>query len=169
MNHKTILTTSIVAALAATALLAGCSSRSSPAPGVTPAAVAHDPVVAYSQYQTTSQLAEGLARAGVAALDVGYYRAAHGKLPTDNTQAESAGSEGPAFSGSGKYVQSVTVGPAPGRITVLWSHGKLAGESLVLSPAQQGPSYCYRVDPATTVPAAVLAHATIVNKCQSEE
>ena len=86
MNRKTILTSTILAAIAAAAL-AGCSSQSSPAPGLTPSTVAHDPVVAYKRYQMKSQLAEGLFLAGSAAMDIHHYYDAHGKLPANNAAA----------------------------------------------------------------------------------
>jgi len=169
MNHKANLTTSILAAIAAMAMLAGCSFQSSPTPGVAPGPVAHDPVVAYQQYKTSSQLAEGLYLAGSAKRAIDTYMSIRGKLPTSLGQAESVElRNSPKLATSGKYVGSVSVGPIPGEVTVMWTRGELSGKSLVLLPVLSD-RLCFRVGTSTTVPDAVLAHANIADECQPGE
>lgn len=167
---KTFITVAIASALA----LTGCTSHPAPTPvakavsALTPSI--HDPVEGYNQYRVTSQLAEGLFLAGVAVMDVHYYYDIHGKLPVSSAQAKSAAPRNnPAFSGPGRYVGSVVVGPEPGVITIAWSSGALEGKTLVLLPVRSD-RLCWKVDAAsTTVPADALAHANIVNECDDDE
>ena len=165
-----------LAALVALALT-GCTSHTPSNPveqalGVAPR-VPKDPVAGYHQYQVTSQLAEGLYDAGVAVGDIHGYFDIRGKLPTSAEMAESVESRDvdrlrEALL-AGKYVERAAIGPAPGVVTVTWGGGALAGKTLVLLP-ELGNRLCFRVDSAsTTVPAATLAHANIVNECHAGE
>jgi len=162
-----------ILALAALAL-AGCTSHPASTPVEKALAVVspttHNPIAAYSDYETRSQLAEGLYLAGIAQLDVGDYFYGHdGKLPTSGAQARSVETPNyPKFDAPGKYVGSVSVGPAPGVVTVEWARGALAGKSIVLLPVR-GEQLCWRVGPSTTVPAGTLASANIVGECRSDE
>jgi len=174
MRTVILFSTSIIAALA----LAGCTSHTAPSPvtntlsALSPAT--HNPVAAYSDYETSSQLAEGLFLAGIAEGDIrDYHDEKRGKLPTNAAQAKSVEPHNyPKFDAPGKYVGSVAVGPTPGVVTVEWARGALAGESLVLVPERPGgsnPYLCFRVDASTTVPVETLALVKIVNECQTGE
>ena len=164
-------------AIAAALALAGCASHNEPTPaGVAMSAISsttHNPIAAYSDYETRDQLAEGIDRAGIAAMAIGNYYGIYGKFPESTAQAESVEPwYAPKFDGPegqrNEHVGSVTVGTAPGRITVVWSRGALAGEALVLVPDPAGRP-CFRLDIAsTTVPVAALAHANIGDRCYDD-
>lgn len=169
MKKQTFITVAIASALA----LAGCTSHAPSNPveqalGVAPRAT-QDPVAGYHQYQVTSQLAEGLMLAGRASMDIDDFYGIRGKLPMSIAQMESVLHDTPAYGSPGKYVGSVVIGPTPGKITVLWSNGALAGKTLDLLP-KLGNRLCFRVDTAsTTVPADALAHANVVDACHDNE
>ena len=173
MRTSLILSIAAIAALA----LAGCTSH--PAPTAVAAALSSAvprPLDSYHEYEARSQLAEGLWLGGIAQMDVGYYFGLAGdgvRMPTSNAQAESAaGASQPKFDAPGKYVDSVTVGPAPGVVTIVWTRGLLAGKQLVLVPVRPTaahPSLNWKIGASTTVPANVLAHATIVGVDRGDE
>ncbi|MBN8736372.1 MAG: pilin [Xanthomonadales bacterium] len=173
MRKTLVLSVLVLAVLAALGGCSGGGNNAASAPAVAAAVLphaTHDPVAEYNQYRTTSQLAEGLMLAGSATMAINTYYGIHGKLPTSDAQAESVEPRSaPKFSGPGKYVGSVAVGPEPGVITVGWASGVLEGKILVLLPKRAG-RLCWKVDTAsTTVPADALAHANIVGKCYDDE
>lgn len=168
-----------VLGLACFAALGGCSGGGGNSDARTPAAAAvlphasHDPVTEYNQYRTTSQLAAGLLSAGMVAEEVKNYYEIHDKLPASDVQAGAVDTRRAAeFDGpGGGPAGSVSIGPAPGVITVTWASGVLAGKTLVLEPVRmkRDPYLCWKVGAATTVRADVIAHATVPNRCNDYE
>lgn len=173
MRTTLILSVLGIACLAALGGCSGGANNAASAPSNTAAVLPHatrDPVAEYNQYRRTSQLAEGLFLAGSATMAIDTYYGIHGKLPSSVAQVESVEPRNdPAFSGPGKYVGSVAIGPEPGVITVAWASGVLQGKTLVLLPVR-ADRLCWRVDTAsTTVPTEALAHGNIVDQCQAGE
>lgn len=113
--------------------------------------------VGYAAYVVRSQYAAGVVGYDTAAMAITEYYEKTGKLPADNQDAGlSAPTAMVGNQGMARDVGSVTVGSAPGVITVKWSGGALAGRALVLTPRlpdNSRPRLCWKVDPkATTVP-----------------
>lgn len=103
------------------------------------------------------QYAAGIDLADTASMAIKALYTSSGKLPATNAGAGlSAPDALAAKNGAGKYVDSVTIGPTPGMITVIWAHGVLAGKKLVAVPMARSsamPSLCWQVeDVGTTVP-----------------
>lgn len=172
MTKQTFTTVAIAAAIT----LAGCTSHPAPTPvakavsALTPSI--HDPVAEYNQYRATSQLASGLLSAGMVAEEVKNYYEIHDKLPAGARTARAGDARKAAkFEGPGGPAGSVSIGPAPGVITVTWASGVLAGKTLVLEPVRmkRDPYLCWKVGAATTVRADVIAHATVPNRCNDYE
>ena len=167
MKKQTFITVAIASALA----LVGCTLHpASTAVAATLSPATHNPVAEYSD--PSEQLADGLYHAGLAAMAIENYYVVYGKLPASTDQAESAEPwYAPKFDSPEAQrnvdADSVEVGPAPGVVTVTWARGELAGKSLALVPERPSAlnPICFRVNASTTVPAATLAPANIVNRC----
>jgi type IV pilus assembly protein PilA len=93
-------------------------------------------IPAYQDYTIRAQVSEGLNLAGAAKSAVSETFSNNGAFPKDNATA----GLGVAAQIQGKYVQSVTVGPAgsEGQITVLYglnaNAANLVGKTLILTP-----------------------------------
>ncbi|MFH1600481.1 MAG: pilin [Pseudomonadota bacterium] len=104
---------------------------------------------AYQDYLTRSQVAESMSLSRGAQIAVAEYYSEKGVAPPDNA---TAGLALPA-SISGNYVESVTLGNANGKITVLFgndANSKINGESLVMEMTTLGGSLvwdCSGIDP----------------------
>lgn len=182
MKRKTLF----VAALAAgVVFLSGCSQPSQQTiesnPAALQAAVEQCPVafapaskdcshMQEAELKVIRQYAAGrLAEDAVASAVFDLYGRTQ-RLPVSNEQAGAPSSVPPTVA---DLVRSVTVGPTPGVFTVTWSHTAiplLADKSLVLIPVQsrRSPYLCWKIDPSSTVPPAViqLPASTVLHECE---
>jgi type IV pilus assembly protein PilA len=106
----------------------------------------------YAEYTNRARVSEGLQLAAGAKTSVAEYYSANNKFPNGNADA------GVALAGQikGNNVTSVTVGPADGKLTILYAGLSAnicgaAAPSLVLLGADAIGSITWTKDPATTV------------------
>lgn len=111
--------------------------------------------VAETALAIRGQYADGIAGADAASDAIrARYALSPGELPTSNAAAGLAAPDAlPAIDGIGRYVGSISIGPAPGAITVTWVRGALAGDKLAIVaaiPPDSSPMLCWKVDETTT-------------------
>ena len=90
-------------------------------------------IPAYQNYTIRSQVTEGLTLAGGWKASIAEYYAQQGAFPTCASTTGGAGCVAAAGATSGKYVTSVTVGPAAGQIVI--TYGNQANAKLATAGA----------------------------------
>jgi type IV pilus assembly protein PilA len=89
-------------------------------------------IPAYQNYVIRGQVTEGLSLASGWKTAISEYYAQNGAFPTCSSVTGGAGCVAATAAGSGKYVSSVTVGPNPGQIVIVYA-GSQANAKLAVA------------------------------------